>query len=1036
MKRQLLTCCLAMCSLATMAQHDEWKNPEINAVNRAPMHTNYFAYSSSEEAAKADKENSSNFMTLNGIWKFNWVKNADARPTDFYRTDYNDKGWGQMKVPGVWEMNGYGDPIYVNVGYAWRSQYKNNPPYVPIENNHVGSYRKEIIIPAEWSGKEIFAHFGSVTSNMYLWVNGKYVGYSEDSKLEAEFNLTKYLKPGKNLIAFQVFRWCDGTYLEDQDFFRYSGVGRNCYLYSRNKKYIQDIRVTPDLDSNYTNGTLNVALNLNGSGTVELNLTDPAGKSVATAQVNGNGQKSVVMDVSNPEKWTAETPNLYTLTATLKNGSNTLEVIPVKVGFRKIELKGGQILVNGQPVLFKGADRHEMDPDGGYVVSRERMLQDILRMKQLNINAVRTCHYPDDNLWYDLCDQYGIYVVAEANIESHGMGYGKETLAKNPSYKKAHMERNQRNVQRGYNHPSIIFWSLGNEAGYGPNFEQCYTWIKNEDKTRAVQYEQAGTNEFTDIFCPMYYDYDACKKYSEGNIDKPLIQCEYAHAMGNSQGGFKEYWDLIRKYPKYQGGFIWDFVDQSNHWKNKDGIDIYGYGGDFNKYDASDNNFNDNGLISPDRRPNPHAHEVGYFYQSIWTTPGDLSKGEIKVYNENFFRDLSAYYMEWQLLANGEVMQTGVVQDLNVAPQQTATLKLNLNTEKICPCKELLLNVTYKLKAAETLMPAGSTVAYDQLTIRPYTAKALELKNQKASNLDIVVPVIKDNDHNYLIVEGENFIIEFNKHNGYLSRYEADGMQLLNPGAQLTPNFWRAPTDNDYGAGLQHRYAVWKNPGLKLTSLKQSIENEQAIVQAEYEMKAVKGKLFLTYVINNEGAVKVTQKMEAGKEEKVSDMFRFGMQMQMPENFNEVEYYGRGPVENYADRNHSTLIGKYRQTVAEQFYPYIRPQETGTKTDLRWWRVLNISGNGLQFVGDAPFSASALNYSIESLDDGVQKDQRHSPEVAKAPFTNLCIDKVQMGLGCVNSWGTLPLEKYRVPYQDYEFSFILTPVRHLSLIHI
>ncbi len=1030
MKRQLLTCCLAMCSLATMAQHDEWKNPEINAVNRAPMHTNYFAYSSSEEAAKADKENSSNFMTLNGIWKFNWVKNADARPTDFYRTDYNDKGWGQMKVPGVWEMNGYGDPIYVNVGYAWRSQYKNNPPYVPIENNHVGSYRKEIIIPAEWSGKEIFAHFGSVTSNMYLWVNGKYVGYSEDSKLEAEFNLTKYLKPGKNLIAFQVFRWCDGTYLEDQDFFRYSGVGRNCYLYSRNKKYIQDIRVTPDLDSNYTNGTLNVALNLNGSGTVELNLTDPAGKSVATAQVNGNGQKSVVMDVSNPEKWTAETPNLYTLTATLKNGSNTLEVIPVKVGFRKIELKGGQILVNGQPVLFKGADRHEMDPDGGYVVSRERMLQDILRMKQLNINAVRTCHYPDDNLWYDLCDQYGIYVVAEANIESHGMGYGKETLAKNPSYKKAHMERNQRNVQRGYNHPSIIFWSLGNEAGYGPNFEQCYTWIKNEDKTRAVQYEQAGTNEFTDIFCPMYYDYDACKKYSEGNIDKPLIQCEYAHAMGNSQGGFKEYWDLIRKYPKYQGGFIWDFVDQSNHWKNKDGVDIYGYGGDFNKYDASDNNFNDNGLISPDRRPNPHAHEVGYFYQSIWTTPGDLSKGEIKVYNENFFRDLSAYYMEWQLLANGEVMQTGVVQDLNVAPQQTATLKLNLNTEKICPCKELLLNVTYKLKAAETLMPAGSTVAYDQLTIRPYTAKALELKNQKASNLDIVVPVIKDNDHNYLIVEGENFIIEFNKHNGYLSRYEADGMQLLNPGAQLTPNFWRAPTDNDYGAGLQHRYAVWKNPGLKLTSLKQSIENEQAIVQAEYEMKAVKGKLFLTYVINNEGAVKVTQKMEAGKEEKVSDMFRFGMQMQMPENFNEVEYYGRGPVENYADRNHSTLIGKYRQTVAEQFYPYIRPQETGTKTDLRWWRVLNISGNGLQFVGDAPFSASALNYSIESLDDGVQKDQRHSPEVAKAPFTNLCIDKVQMGLGCVNSWGTLPLEKYRVPYQDYEFSFILTPVRH------
>lgn len=1027
MKKQLMTGLFTVLALTAGAQtFQEWRNPEINAVNRAPMHTNYFAFENADAAKKANKKQSTNYMTLNGTWKFNWVKDADSRPTDFWKTGFNDKGWDDLQVPAVWELNGYGDPIYVNVGYAWRNQFQNNPPEVPTENNHVGSYRREIVVPASWNGKDIIAHFGSVTSNMYLWVNGRYVGYSEDSKLEAEFDLTPYLKPGqKNLIAFQVFRWCDGSYLEDQDFFRYSGVGRDCYLYARNKKRIQDIRVTPDLDAAYQNGSLAINLDLKGSGKVDLELVDTQGKQVATATANKSGL--ITMNVENPKKWSAETPYLYTLRASMQ-GSN--EVIPVKVGFRKIELKGDQILVNGKAVLFKGADRHEMDPDGGYVVSRERMLQDILRMKQLNINAVRTCHYPDDNLWYDLCDQYGIYVVAEANIESHGMGYGKETLAKNPSYKKAHMERNQRNVQRGYNHPSIIFWSLGNEAGYGPNFEQCYTWIKNEDKTRAVQYEQAGTNEFTDIFCPMYYDYDACKKYSEGNIDKPLIQCEYAHAMGNSQGGFKEYWDLIRKYPKYQGGFIWDFVDQSNHWKNKDGIDIYGYGGDFNKYDASDNNFNDNGLISPDRRPNPHAHEVGYFYQSIWTTPGDLSKGEIKVYNENFFRDLSAYYMEWQLLANGEVMQTGVVQDLNVAPQQTATLKLNLNTEKICPCKELLLNVTYKLKAAETLMPAGSTVAYDQLTIRPYTAKALELKNQKASNLDIVVPVIKDNDHNYLIVEGENFIIEFNKHNGYLSRYEADGMQLLNPGAQLTPNFWRAPTDNDYGAGLQHRYAVWKNPGLKLTSLKQSIENEQAIVQAEYEMKAVKGKLFLTYVINNEGAVKVTQKMEAGKEEKVSDMFRFGMQMQMPENFNEVEYYGRGPVENYADRNHSTLIGKYRQTVAEQFYPYIRPQETGTKTDLRWWRVLNISGNGLQFVGDAPFSASALNYSIESLDDGVQKDQRHSPEVAKAPFTNLCIDKVQMGLGCVNSWGTLPLEKYRVPYQDYEFSFILTPVRH------
>lgn len=1030
MKRQLLTCCLAVCGLAAMAQHDEWKNPEVNAVNRAPMHTNYFAYASADEASKGIKESSSNFMTLNGTWKFNWVKNAEARPTDFYRTDFNDKGWDDMKVPGVWEMNGYGDPIYVNVGYAWRSQYKNNPPYVPNENNHVGSYRKEITLPADWKGKEVFAHFGSVTSNIYLWVNGRYVGYSEDSKLEAEFNLTPYLKPGKNLIAFQVFRWCDGTYLEDQDFFRYSGVGRDCYLYARNKKYIRDIRVTPDLDGEYKNGTLNVALQLQGSGTVDLNLADAKGKSVATATLKGSGHLSADLNVNNPAKWTAETPNLYTLTATLKDGAKTVEVIPVKAGFRKIELKNAQILVNGQPVLFKGADRHEMDPDGGYVVSRERMLQDILRMKQLNINAIRTCHYPDDNRWYDLCDEYGIYLVAEANVESHGMGYGDKTLAKNKSYAKAHLERNQRNVQRSYNHPSVIFWSLGNEAGGGPNFEACYTWIKNEDKTRAVQYERAEKKSYSDIFCPMYYPYEACIKYCESDEDRPLIQCEYAHAMGNSQGGFKEYWDLVRKYPKYQGGFIWDFVDQSNHWKNKDGISIYGYGGDFNKYDASDNNFLDNGLISPDRRPNPHTQEVAYFYQSIWTTPADLAKGEVKIYNENFFRDLSAYYMEWQLLANGDVVQTGMLTDLNVAPQQTTIVRLPFSTKGICPCKELLLNVSYKLKAAETLLPAGSQVAYDQLVIRPYEAKALELTNQTETNIAMVPPVIKDNDTRYVIVEGEDFTIEFDRHNGYLSRYDADGMQMLYDGAQLTPNFWRAPTDNDFGAGLQNRYKVWKNPELKLTSLTQAMENDQAVVRAEYDMKAVNGKLSLTYVINNKGAIKVTQKMMANKNAKVSDMFRFGIQMQLPESFDEIEYYGRGPIENYADRNHSALIGKYRQTVAGQFYPYIRPQETGTKTDLRWWRLLNVSGNGLQCVADVPFSASALNYSIESLDDGVQKDQRHSPEVAKAPYTNFCIDKAQMGLGCIDSWGALPLEKYRLPYQDYEFSFILTPVKH------
>lgn len=1030
MTRKVLICALASVGLTAFAQQPEWQDPNVNAINRAAMHTNYFAYESEQAALKGCRLASDNYMTLNGTWKFNWVQNADQRPTDFYKVDFNDKGWDNIQVPGVWELNGYGDPIYVNVGYPWRSQYKNNPPYVPTVNNHVGTYRKEIELPADWKGRQIMAHFGSVTSNMYLWVNGKFVGYSEDSKLEAEFDLTKYLRPGKNIIAFQVFRWCDGTYLEDQDFFRYSGVGRDCYLYTRTANHIEDIRITPDLDAQYKDGTLQIDIQMKGKGTVDLKLLDKEGKEVTTAQVKGSGKQTASMTVSNPAKWTAETPNLYTLVANLQENGKTIESIPVKVGFRKIELKNGQILVNGQAVLFKGADRHEMDPDKGYVVSRERMIQDIKRMKELNINAVRTCHYPDNNLWYDLCDEYGIYVVAEANIESHGMGYGDETLAKNPLFAKAHLERNQRNVQRGYNHPSIIFWSLGNEAGFGPNFEACYKWIKAEDKTRAVQYEQAGTNEYTDIFCPMYYSYESCENYSKGNIDKPLIQCEYAHAMGNSQGGFKEYWDLVRKYPKYQGGFIWDFVDQSARWYTKDGKEFYGYGGDFNRYDASDNNFQNNGLISPDRVPNPHAHEVGYIYQNIWVKPVDLQKGEISIYNENFFRDLSDVYAEWQLLANGEVLQSGIINDLKVGPQQTANQKLNYTLDNICPCKEVLLNVAFKLKNTETLLPAGFAVAQQQLSVREYKAPENLLTEKKIAHDYTPAPVVEDNDSYYLIVKGENFHIDFERRNGYLSLYDVNGLSILDEGAQLTPNFWRAPTDNDMGAGLQKKYLAWKNPEIKLTSLEHATENGLVVVTAKYDMPTVSAKLTLTYRINKEGAIEVTQSMTTDKNAKVSNMFRFGMRAALNKNLSNIQYYGRGPIENYSDRNNSTNIGKYAQTVDEQFYSYIRPQETGTKTDIRWWNQTNKGGNGIQLVGKTPFSASALHYTMESLDDGLEKDQRHSELVPQTDCVNFCIDKVQMGLGCVNSWGALPLDKYMVPYQDYEFTFVIKPIQN------
>lgn len=1033
MRKLVLLSALAICTFSGNAQSfKEWQDPAINAINRAPMHTNYFAYESAE-AAKEDKEESSNFMTLNGIWKFDWVANADARPTDFWKQDFNDKGWNDLQVPGVWELNGYGAPIYVNVGYAWRNQFKNNPPMVPTTNNHVGSYRKEIVVPADWKGKDIIAHFGAVSSNMYLWVNGKFVGYSEDSKLEAEFDLTPYLKTGqKNLIAFQVFRWCDGSYLEDQDFFRYTGVARDCYLYTRNKKRIEDLRITPDLDAQYQDGSLHIELSLKDNCNVTLELFDAENKLVTASEVKGTKKVVETLNVKKPNKWTAETPYLYTLYATSKEKGQITEVIPVKVGFRKKELKNAQILVNGQPVLIKGANRHELDPDGGYVVSRERMIQDIQIMKKFNLNAVRTCHYPDDPFFYELCDKYGIYMVAEANIESHGMGYGNRTLAKREDYRKAHLERNQRNVQRNFNHPSIIFWSLGNEAGYGPNFEAAYDWVKAEDPSRAVQYERAEIKGKTDIYCPMYAGYNWCENYSKNpQHQKPLILCEYAHAMGNSQGGFKEYWDLVRKYPKFQGGFIWDFVDQSCRWTGKNGKMIYAYGGDFNRYDASDINFCNNGLISPDRIPNPHAYEVRHFYQNIWTTPANLKNGELNIFNEYFFRDLSAYYLEWEILKEGKVVRQGRIDNLNVQPQQTATVKLDWG--ETTPNDEWLLNIAYKQKQNEGLLPAGHIVAKEQLTINPYSAPSMILENSKQSNIEITSPTVLNNDRKYLIISNDMFNIEFDKQNGYLTKYEVNGVNMLKEGAVLKPNFWRAPTDNDFGAKIHQKYIVWKKPEIKLKSFEQHIENKQVCIEAVYEMPDVSSKLSLTYVINNKGAIKVTQKIVTSKETKISNMFRFGMQMQMPHSFETIEYYGRGPMENYSDRNHYTDLGIYRQSVTEQFYPYIRPQENGTKTDIRWWRIVNKAGNGIEIVSAAPFSASALHYTIESLDEGWSKRQGHSPEVEETDLTNLCIDKKQAGLGGVNSWGAIALPKYQIPYGNYEFTFILTPIQNVLI---
>lgn len=1025
MKTQLVFAVLSVMSLGTFAKSPAWADPEVNAVNRAPMHSAFFAYES-EEKADAGKEASANYLPLSGTWKFHWVENASQRPVkDFYNINFDDSSWGEMPVPGVWELNGYGDPIYVNVGYAWRGHFPNNPPVVPDTMNHVGTYRRSFTIPSDWKDKDVFAHFGSVTSNINLWVNGKYVGYGEDSKLENEFDITPYLVPGKeNQITFQVMRWCDGTYLEDQDFFRHSGMARDSYLYARPKTRIEDIRVTGDLTDDYRDGALSVDIDLKGTADLSVALYDADGQKVGGFdRKNAKGEVKETINVSAPSKWSAETPYLYSLRATLSKGGKTLEVIPVNVGFRKIEIKDGQVLVNGAPVLFKGADRHELDPDGGYVVSEERMLQDIQRMKELNINAVRTSHYPNDNLWYDLCDRYGIYVVAEANVESHGMGYGESTLARNPAYAKAHLERNQRNVQRNFNHPSIIFWSLGNEAGYGPNFEAAYDWIKAEDPSRPVQYEQAGINGKTDIFCPMYYRYDACERYAaDDNYTKPLIQCEYAHAMGNSEGGFKEYWDLVRKYPKYQGGFIWDFVDQSVRWPGKDGATIWAYGGDFNDYDASDVNFCDNGLISPDRVPNPHAYEVAKIYQNIWTTLP--SAGKLNIYNENFFRGLEGITLNWTLLHDGVAVRRGTLSNLDVAPQSSREYAVDYGSTD--GCGEWLLNVVYTTDAREGLLPAGHAVASEQFMLKSDPCPV-----EKAS-VGAVESI--DKTEAATVVRGKDFTISFSNTDGFIDGFTFCGTRLLKEGGEIKPNFWRAPTDNDFGANLQNRYRAWLDPEMKLTSMTSAMVDGKAVVTTSYDMPAVGARLDFTYTVSGDGAVNVIQKMTADKEKEVSDMFRFGMQMPMPASFEALEYYGRGPRENYIDRKDSEYLGIYRQTVTEQPYMYIRPQETGTRSDLRWWRVTNPEGVGVTITAAEPFSASALHYTIESLDEGTHKRQLHSPEIKPSDVTNLCVDLRQMGLGCVDSWGALPLPQYRIPYADYTFNYTITPVsNHIPL---
>ena len=1018
---------------------EPWQDPGVFEENRLPMRATFVT----------DQQQT---LSLNGIWNFNWNESIASRTRGFEAVGFDDSEWGVMPVPGMWELNGYGDPLYVNIGYAWRGHYKNNPPYPPTEHNYVGQYRRAFDIDAAWIGKQICLCIGSATSNVRVWVNGKPVGYSEDSKLEARFDITDVVKAGRNEIALEIFRWCDGSYLEDQDFWRFSGIARGVYVYTREKDRLEDINITADMDGRWEIA----ATTTKGIKTLEYTIEDAQGKPLATGSVKTSRlAASASGKIDNPALWSAETPNLYRLKVAALTAKGLAESTSIVFGFRSVEIRKGQLLVNGKPVLIKGVNRHELSEHNGYVVSEADMVRDIRIMKELNINAVRTSHYPNDPVWYDLCDRYGLYVVDEGNIESHGMGYGATTLAKRDDYKAAHLIRDKRMIMRDFNHPSIIIWSMGNEAGNGSNFMACYDWIKKYDPTRPVQFEQAALERNTDIVCPMYASPQWCIEYCESNPHRPLIQCEYAHAMGNSVGNFKDYWDLVRKYPTYQGGFIWDFADQALVWpSSKRKGEIFAYGGDFNDYDASDGSFNCNGIVAADRSWHPHAYEIRYQYRNILTS-ASRKPLTIVVTNEHFFKDLSDYVMHWTVIINGDAYLTGTVDEVKAGPGETVSVTLPLSRRQakeifeIAAGKDIYLNVSWRLKESDGLLAAGSEVAYDQITLNrgKFTATVPQRKAVGETTCEMEPEGYAfRGTFSYPGTASERvagWYAIFNPDTGCLTDYGVAGYSLID--GPLTAEFARAPIENDMGAKLCDRdvMGLWRYLTLTLDTFEIKQTSKGWLATAVYKPIRDAALLKITYLIKPDGSIEVSESMEdAGGIETLPDLFRFGMKFAMLDRYSTIDFYGKGPWENYCDRNSAALMGHYVQKVADQYhYGYVRPQESGTHTGMRYLKVLADDGIGIGITSEGEFSASAIPFPMHALDcmehgtpqrankSNVQAGEaRHSLDLEPTGLTYVNIDLVQMGLGGVDSWGSWPLEQYRLHAAPRTFTFTLIPL--------
>ncbi|MGQ1946156.1 glycoside hydrolase family 2 TIM barrel-domain containing protein [Geofilum sp. OHC36d9] len=1017
---------------------NDWENPEVFQINREKAHASFYPFSSIENALSNDLSNEAFIKNLNGKWKFQYAPTLAEKNDDFYKLGYDASSWDEIPVPGNWEMYGYGYPHYTNIEFP----FDKNPPLINESQNAVGSYITHFVLPEKWEGKEVYIQLGAVKSGFYIWVNGAKVGYNQDSKLPAEFNITPYLKSGTNKLALQVFKFTDGSYLEDQDFWRLSGIQRDVMLYARSKTHIRDFFAKASLSENYQDGVFSLDVEVVNTAKksiknygVEYKILDKAGNEILSDQAHFSIKENTHLitfknTIPKVKKWSAEVPNLYKLVLVLSDKKGELiEATSTKIGFRTSEIKNGQLLVNGQPILLKGVNRHEHDEIYGHVVNKQNMLDDIKTMKQFNINAVRTSHYPNDPLWYSLCDEYGLYVYDEANVESHGMGYEPEnTLANKPEWKEAHVERMVNMVARDKNHPSIIVWSMGNEAGTGPNFLAGYKAIHKMDDSRPVHYERAEkltdiTERHTDIIGDMYAGINWVKNSWIGtDSTRPFIWCEYAHAMGNSSGNFKEYWDLIYSHPQLQGGFIWDWMDQGIVQYDSAGNKYWAYGGHFEPDGVhNDGNFCMNGVVNPDRTPHPGLFEIKKVYQNIAFKSVDIAKGKISVKNDFFFKNLDDYLIKWDLIVNGIPEKSGTFKPLGVAPQSEKEFVIEMPL--LDEGNEYFLNFYALQNTQNPIIPIGHVVASEQLSFGD--ADFIVQTERSTEPIEL-----KDDINGYTII-GLDFTTYFSKKSGSLSSYILNGFELIKE--PMVIDFWRAPTDNDFGNELQKRAAVWKqaagNAVLQSIQTKR-ISKSEIVVETEYKIPDVQGMVTIDYTIKGNGQIVVDYNFEARQEE-LPEIPRIGLTLRLPKVFDNLNYYGRGPWENYIDRNTAAFVGIYTSKVADQYFAYSRPQENGHKTDVRWLSLTNHTGLGLRFVANhETLEFNALHNSTSDFDPGEEKLSRTPSDIIEKDFVELHLDHKMMGVGGDNSWGAKPHDPYLYfPDRVYNFSFTICPER-------